>query len=192
MNYMDYYDNMQEVDTVISNSFYGSYLMTNYLYEMGHTDIAYVGTVGATNSITDRFLGYVKSLLEHGSTYREEWVIKDRDMDTGMIDMEENIRLPEEMPTAFVCNCDVTAAHLIRKLQKEGYRVPEDISVVGFDNYLYPGICDIGITTYEVDIAEMARRTMHKIYKKIADEKYTSGAFIVDGHLVKKDSVARR
>lgn len=190
--YMDYYDNMQEVDTVISNSFYGSYLMTNYLYEMGHTDIAYVGTVGATNSITDRFLGYVKSLLEHGSTCREEWVIKDRDMDTGMIDMEENIRLPEEMPTAFVCNCDVTAAHLIRKLQKEGYRVPEDISVVGFDNYLYPGICDIGITTYEVDIAEMARRTMHKIYKKIADEKYTSGAFIVDGHLVKKDSVARR
>ena len=113
-------------------------------------------------------------------------------METGMIDMEKNIQLPEEMPTAFVCNCDVTAAHLIRKLQKEGYRVPEDISVVGFDNYLYPGICDIGITTYEVDIAEMARRTMHKIYKKIADEKYTSGAFIVDGHLVKKDSVARR
>lgn len=40
-------------------------------------------------------------------------------------------------------------------------------SVVGFDNYLYPGTCDINITTYEVDISEMARRTIHKILKKI-------------------------
>ena len=157
---------------------------------MGHTEIAFVGTVCATNSITDRFLGYMKALLEHGSEYRKEWVIEDRDMETGRVDRD--IRLPEKMPTAFVCNCDLTAGYLIQKLQKAGYRVPEDISVVGFDNYLYPGICDVEITTYEVDISEMARRTMHKIYKKIADEKYTSGAFIVDGHLVKKDSVARR
>lgn len=40
-------------------------------------------------------------------------------------------------------------------------------SVVGFDNYLYLGTCDINITTYEVDISEMARRTIHKILKKI-------------------------
>ncbi|MCI6205249.1 MAG: substrate-binding domain-containing protein [Lachnospiraceae bacterium] len=79
-----------------------------------------------------------------------------------------------------------------KKLQKAGYRIPEDISVVGFDNYLYPGTCDINITTYEVDISEMACRTIHKILKKIANEKYTSGVFIVDGHLVHKDSVARR
>lgn len=65
-------------------------------------------------------------------------------------------------------------------------------SVVGFDNYLYPGTCDINITTYEVDISETARGTIHKILKKIANEKYTSGVFIVDGHLVHKDSVARR
>ena len=61
------------------------------------------------------------------------------------------------MPTAFVCNCDLAASYLIRKLENEGYRVPEDVSVVGFDNFLYPGLCDIGITTYEVDISEMAR-----------------------------------
>ena len=178
---MDYYDNSREVDTVISNSFYGSYMLTNYLFEMGHRDIAYVGTLCATNSITDRYLGYLKSLMEHGIELKQEWIVPDRD-----------IQLPEHMPTAFVCNCDLTAGYLIKKLQKAGYRIPEDISVVGFDNYLYPGTCDINITTYEVDISEMACRTIHKILKKIANEKYTSGVFIVDGHLVHKDSVARR
>lgn len=188
--YMDYYDNEREIDTVIANSFYGSYMLTNYLYDIGHRDIAYVGTLCATNSITDRFLGYMKSLMEHGSTYRKEWIIDDRDKETGNIDVDKYLQLPEQMPTAFVCNCDLTAGYLIKKLEKNGYSVPEDVSVVGFDNYLYPGTCDIGITTYEIDITEMARRTMHKMLKKIASEKYTSGMFTVGGHLVYKDSAA--
>ncbi|MDD6292206.1 MAG: substrate-binding domain-containing protein [Lachnospiraceae bacterium] len=190
--YMDYYDNEREVDTVIPNSFYGSYMLTNYLYDMGHRDIAYVGTVCATNSITDRYLGYLKSVMEHGMELRKDWVIDDRDVETGKIDLDKNICLPKEMPTAFVCNCDLTAGYLIKKLEKAGYRVPEDISVVGFDNYLYPGTCDVEITTFEVDISEMARRTIHKVLKKLSNEKYTSGVFIVSGHLVHKDSVARR
>ncbi len=188
---MDFYNDIAGLDTVISNSFYGTYALTNYLLEMGHRKIAYVGTVGMTNSITDRYLGYTKSLLEHGIPLRDDYVIDDRDTSTGRMDLELFYRLPEDMPTAFVCNCDLAASYLIRKLEREGYRIPQDISVVGFDNYLVPGLCDIGITTYEVDIAEMARRVVHKIVRKIANENYTAGVFIVDGHVVFKDSVAR-
>ncbi len=187
--YMDYYDNERELDTVIPNSFYGCYMLTNYLFSVGHRDIAYVGTLCATNSITDRYLGFLKAMLEHGITPREEWIIDDRDRENGYIDVQKHIQIPSVMPSAFVCNCDLTAAYLIRKLEKAGYHVPEDVSVVGFDNYLYPGTCDIGITTYEIDITEMAKRTIHKILKKIASEKYTSGVFTVGGHLVQKDSV---
>lgn len=188
---MDFYNDIAGLDTVISNSFYGTYALTNYLFQMGHRKIAYVGTIGMTNSITDRYLGYAKSLLEHGLTVRDDYVISDRDTNSGRMDTEKFYKLPKDMPTAFVCNCDLAASYLIRKLESQGYRVPEDISVVGFDNYLYPGLCDIGITTYEVDVAEMARRTIHKIVRKIANENYTAGVFIVDGHVVFKDSVAR-
>ncbi len=55
------------------------------------------------------------------------------------------------MPEAFVCNCDLAAGMLIQELEKQGYRVPEDVSVVGFDNYLYPGFPDKKITSYEVN-----------------------------------------
>lgn len=189
---MDFYNDTINLDTVISNSFYGTYALTNYLFQMGHKKIAYVGTVGTTNSITDRYLGYAKSLLEHHIEVRKDYVIDDRDTKTGRMDLDKYYQLPEDMPSAFVCNCDLAASYLIRKLRANGYLVPEDISVVGFDNYLFPGLCDIGITTYEVNIGEMARRVVHKIVRKIANENYTAGVFIVDGHMVIKDSVTRK
>lgn len=191
--YMDYYDHTKQRDTVISNSIYGTYALTNYLFDMGHRDIAFVGTPLATTSITDRYLGYQKSLMEHGQEIKPEWVIPDRDVTNGsQIDVDTKLEIPRRMPTAFVCNCDLTAGHLINKLKAVGYRVPEDVSVVGFDNYIYPGICDVEITSYEVNMVEMARRTVRNIIKKIEDPGFQPGMFIVDGHLVYKDSVARR
>jgi len=189
--YLDFYDRTMEVPSVINDNMYGTYMLTNYLVSMGHKKIAYVGTVGMTNSITDRYLGYLKSMMEHGMDVPKDYVMDDRDTKTGRMDLEKYYKFPKDMPTAFVCNCDLAASYLIRKLENEGYRIPEDVSVVGFDNFLYPGLCDIGITTYEVDISEMARRAIHKIVRKIANENYTAGVFIVDGHVVFKDSVAR-
>ncbi|MBO5303477.1 MAG: LacI family DNA-binding transcriptional regulator [Lachnospiraceae bacterium] len=190
--FLDFCNNKQNMDAVISDSYYGAYCLTNYLFDMGHKKIAYVGTILSTGSITDRYLGYVKSLLEHGESPKAEWQIDDRRKDDCFIDAENLLKLPtEDMPTAFFCNCDLTASILIKKLGENGYRVPEDISVVGYDNYLFPGLCDVGITTYEVDMKEMARRTIHTILKKIRGESYRKGIHIVEGHLVIKESVKR-
>lgn len=60
--YLDFYDEKHSGDAVISNGYFGSYMMTNYLFDMGHTKIAYVGTLLYSKSITDRYFGYAKSL----------------------------------------------------------------------------------------------------------------------------------
>ena len=189
--YMDFTDEELEADAVVSDSFYGAYQLANYLIGMGHRKIAYVGTLLATTSITDRYLGYTKSLMEHGIPIRSEWQINDRDLTSGYIDEENLLQLPEEMPTAFMCNCDLTAGKLINKLSRMGYRVPEDISVVGYDDYIYPGICEVGITTYEVDLAEMARCAVGVLLEKMSGRGQNHGIHIVEGHLVIKDSVRR-
>lgn len=190
---LDFYDKRHECDAVVTDNFYGMYKLTNYLFDMGHTQIGYVGTLLYTNSITDRYFGYCKALLEHGQRVREDWVLDDRDMETGdqgkMIDFE--FRLPAEMPTAFACNCDLSAGLLIEELKKRGYRVPEDISIVGFDNYIYPGVCDLPITTYEVDIREMAKKAINHLIKKMSGEHYKEGITIVEGHMVIKESVKK-
>lgn len=189
---LDFYDRKHQCDAVITDNYYGMYKMTNYLFEMGHEDIAYVGTLLSTSSITDRYFGYSKALLEHGKKVREDWIIEDRDVDSGKREDDFVFRLPKEMPTAFVCNCDLTAGLLINALREKGYRVPEDISVTGFDNYIHPSVCDIGITTYEIDIKEMARKTINNLIKKMAGEHYKQGVSIVEGRLVFKESVRKR
>ena len=139
---------------------------------------------------------FLKKLEEAGSAelkeleQKREWVLDDRHIETGKIDTVNMLQIPKDMPTAFVCNCDLTASLLIKKLRENGYRVPEDISVVGFDNYLYPGLSDIRITTYEVDMGEMARRALHNMIKKITSDNYKSGVTVVEGRLVLKDSVS--
>lgn len=191
--YLDFYETDDFVDCFISDGFYGTYLLTNYLYNKGHRDIAFVGTLFATESITDRYLGYVKALMEHGIKPREDYLIPDRDLQSGLRSNYTDYDFPAQMPTAFVCNCDFIASLVIKSLIERGYRVPEDISVVGFDNFLYPpSLTDIPITTYEVDMKEMAKGAINTIIKKINKESYKKKIHIVEGQLIEKDSVKER
>ena len=187
--YVDFAHSSNKRDCVISDSFYGAYQLTNYLFGMGHRDIAYVGTLLTTGSITDRYLGYLKSMMEHGVRVREDWVIPDRDRVTGMMDTGRFFPIPEKMPTAFVCNCDLAASYLERKLKEKGYRCPEDISIAGYDNLQYPAITDVHFTTYEVDTKEMARKAVHNLIHKINREYYRKGTVIVVGHLIQRETV---
>ena len=104
----------------------------------------------------------------------------------------EHIKLPEHMPEAFVCNCDLTAGNLIVELEKQGYRVPEDISVVGFDNYLYPGFPDKKITSYEVNTQVMVKVALEKALKQIKNPASGRGLSVVSGKIVEKESVRKK
>lgn len=187
--YLDFNDESRDGISVISDSFYGSYYLTNYLFEKGHRDIAFVGSLLQTTSITDRYLGYVKSMMEHGMQVRPDWQIEDRDKKTGIIFEPDKLPLPLELPTAFVCNCDLTAGVLIKRLEKEGYKVPEDFSVVGYDNFIFPGTCDVEITTYEVDMPVMVQKAVSYLASLLNGEEIKMGTHIITGHLVEKDSV---
>ena len=187
--YMDFYDKQLQGDCVISNSFYGAYSMTNYLFKMGHEKIGFVGTVPSTESIMDRYLGYRKSLMEHGVEERQDWILRDREENS--VYCFDTIALPEELPTAFVCNSDLTAGRMVRSLREAGYRVPEDVSLVGYDNWLHPGLCDVPITTYSVDMNKMAQTGIHILLRRIAGDDSRCNMRIVEGELVVRESVRK-
>ena len=189
--YLDTCDTRVEMDSVISDSFYGSYYLTNYLFEMGHKKIGFVGNILGTSSITDRYLGYVKSLMEHGQKYSDICIIEDRSDETGIMYSSDNLELPKNMPTAFVCNCDLAASVLIKRLEDDGYNVPDDFSVVGYDNYLFPGLCDVALTTYEVDMVEMVKKVLDIVISRLEGKPYKSGINIIEGRMIIRDSVKR-
>lgn len=184
--FLDFYDKELWADSVIGDNFYGMYLMTEYLFEHGLNRMAYVGSIRATSSIMDRYCGFRKALWEHGVELPEEWLIEDRN-ELGDI----NFELPERLPEAFVCNCDLVAGKLILMLEERGLRVPEDISVVGFDNYLYPGFPDKHITSYEVNTKVMVRVALEKVMKRLRNPQSGTGLDIISGHIVEKESVRK-
>jgi LacI family transcriptional regulator len=153
---------------------------------MGHKKIGFFGNFNATSSINDRFLGYLKCLIENGLEYHREWTLDDRD-DRGIL--YTKINFPSEMPTAFVCNCDETAFRVIAALKSKGVRVPEDVSVVGYDNYTVSSISVPAITTMEVDIRKMAEVSVELMVKKLANPSYSEGRRIISGKLIIKNSV---
>lgn len=182
---MDFWDDELDCDAILSNNYLGTYQMTRQLLKQGHREIAFLGNIKANGNIMDRYLGYQKALLEWGIPVREEWLISDRNAETGDMAVE----LPEKMPTAFACNSDLAASLLLDKLEEAGYSVPEDISIVGFDNFLFDHPFAEKITTYDVDIKAMAAICVKTILKKISGSDKRLGVRIIDGHIVHRSSV---
>ena len=186
--FLDFYDEHYHVDSIVSDSYYGGYLLTDYLISMGHRRIGFMGNVTETSSIHDRFMGYIKALMEHGIPYRKDWTLADREPNGPLI---TDLVFPPDMPTAFVCNCDETAFRVISALKESGYRVPEDVSVVGYDNYMVSDMCVPSITTVEVNLEIMAQATVDIIFKKLEHPDYSEGKRIIPGKLIIKNSVRR-
>lgn len=169
---LDFYLDNPNYSCVISDNVFSSYNLTNYLISQGHTKIGFVGSIKETSSIQDRYLGYYKSLISNNIDLNSQWVIDDRNHNGDMLDFE----LPQQMPTAFVCNCDETAYHFINKLKKVGYRIPEDISVVGFDNFVYSTLTDPPLTTVDFNISKLASNSV-KILKSYINAKHQDRFF---------------
>lgn len=189
--FLDFYDNKKDSDAVVTDNYLGMYRVVNHLIEMGHKKIAFVGTLMTTSSITDRYFGYCKALAENSIQIRNDYIVDDRVYFNGDMLSEDSLSLPKDMPSAFACNCDVTASTVINLLKKKGYSVPDDISVTGFDNYITPGDPNTQITTYEVDVKELAVQTLRIIIAKMSGEPYKKGVLTVPGKLVLRDTVLK-
>ena len=184
---MDFYDSAIRADMVIGDSVGGAAMLTQHLIDQGHRDIAYYGSVRATSSIMERYLGFVSAMVSNGLPVRPECIISDRD-DEGAL---QPLVLPEKRPTALVCNCDWTARWAIDQLEKQGIRVPEDISIVGFDDYNYVPATVPPLTTYRVDREDMCRTVVQLVADRCAGGRKPHARIIVGGHCVYRESVRK-
>lgn len=184
--FLDFYGSREDAETVLSDSFYGAYMLTSHLIANGHRRIGFLGSIASTSSIADRYLGYYKALLENRIPLRQDWIISDRSNES---DIYPSFTLPQDMPTAFVCNCDETAYKLVNQLKGMGLSVPDDISVVGYDNHIYSTISTPRLTTIDVNSRVMSSEAVDIILHKIRDGSYKRGRTLVTGKLVRRESV---
>lgn len=182
---MDFHYRGLNLDTIVSNNFQASYEITSHLIDCGHKEIGFIGNIKTTTSIQDRYLGFYKAILENDLDINETFLIKDRDKENNLID----IKFPEKLPTAYVCNSDYAAYILIKKLIDCGYKVPEDISVVGFDDVQYSEFSEPKLTTVRVKRRDMAKTALKRVAKRIKDKDVDTKMFVTDTEIVYRDSV---
>ena len=183
--FLDFYDPSVTADAVVGDGIYGACCLTEHLISQGHRHIGFVGDVQATSSIMERYLGFVSAMTAHGLPIRPECVLRDRDAQGCFLPLE----LPEALPTAFVCNCDAVAAWLIEQLRGRGIRVPEDVSVTGYDDFL-PGAQALpALTTFRVDRKAMVQTTVRLVTERCSGIVRPVGRVVVGGEAVYRDSV---
>jgi len=148
------------VHSVMIDNVTASRMATEHLVHLGHRRIAYIGDQFGYQSDTERFAGYRQALERAGLTFQPELVVHgDGKPEGGMRAMEQLLRL-SPLPTAVFCYNDMTALGALRVARMRGLRVPEDISLVGFDDLFIASYTEPPLTTIRQPKRRMGQRAM--------------------------------
>lgn len=172
-------------DMVLSNNYVGAMRATQYLIDLGHREIGFIGTPTTSENVMSRFLGYRRSLMANHLPYRSEFYVEERDRRTEDVD---GIPLPEKLPTAFFASSDYAALFVLEALEARGIRVPADVSMTSYDNYLARRPHSNPFTSYNVDMEQMAKTAVKIILRKIAGDDRKPSFHFVDSELVIRGS----
>ncbi|MGQ9631592.1 MAG: LacI family DNA-binding transcriptional regulator [bacterium] len=136
----------------------GGFLAVEYLIELGHRDIGFILGPDYSGDAQQRLAGYKGALAQHGLQYDEGLTIKGgNDEESGYRSM--NALLDRKKPLSAVCTFnDRTALGAMRAIRNRGLRVPEDISVVGFDDIPAAEYSEPPLTTIRQPVRELGRQ----------------------------------
>ena len=127
-----------ELNRVVVNNVHGGYLATRHLIDLGHTRIGYVTDFlesrFPSQPIYDRFLGYCQALEEADIPYRADYVVQGRHGREEGRDLAHQLLAMVDPPSAIFAYSDTQAFGILEAARQRGLRVPEDLSVIGFDD----------------------------------------------------------
>lgn len=181
-----------DVPGVFSDDIKGGYEMTQHLISLGHTRIGFIhGKVGR-KAASDRFIGYCKALKESEITLDESLLRQ------GNFDIESGEKCARSLlskdarPTAIFASNDYMAAGVYKVAQQMGIKIPNDLSIAGYDNS--PVACHLwpGLTTMEQPVDTLAKYAFRKlIVNRIGNSDETIRSSF-DSHLITRNSTAPR
>jgi DNA-binding LacI/PurR family transcriptional regulator len=162
----------------------------NHLIERGHRRIAYLGDQFGYQSDAERCAGYRESLEAAGIGYTHELVVQgDGKPEGGQSAMDQLLALADP-PTAICCYNDMMALGAIRSICLHGLRVPEDISVVGFDDLFFASYMQPPLTTVRQPMRRMGQLAMESLFKLMSGDEMEI-RIKVDAELIVRESTAR-
>ena len=164
-----------------------SKMATEYLISLGHRKIGYVSS-SSSDPVSDlRQEGYSKGLAE-AAEHIEDWRIEGDGSSEGGRAAIERLFIKDTLPTAFFCYNDDTAIGVISALQIRGYRVPEDFSVIGFDDIPFANNITPALTTVRQPRSQIGQMAMSYLLDSLSGDTPAPEETLIHGDLVVRES----
>ncbi|RLP76054.1 LacI family transcriptional regulator [Mycetocola tolaasinivorans] len=176
--------------SVGSTNWAGGRTAVDHLIEHGHRRIGYIGGPESAECNTARFNGYLGALRAAGIAVRDEYITGTSfGPEAGIAGLRHFMAL-EEPPTAVFAGSDSTAVGLIQEARRLGVRIPEDLSIVGYDGTSLSEQTVPRLTTVQQPLQEMGRTALRLVLSQAAGDDLGSHHIELATHLIERDSVA--
>ena len=165
----------------------GAQQAVNYLLSLGHTKIGIIGPKDI-NPALSRMKGFKKALAGNNLQYNDQWAVESSFNEKSGYQAMQEILVFKNKPTAIFCQSDVIAIGAVNAIKEAGLKVPDDFSVIGFDDieickYLTPSLTTISQNTYK-----LGEKAVELLLKMINSPEDTFPPIILATELIKRNS----
>ena len=189
---IDSYCNDHYYHNVRIDDAYGSYLATKYILDCGHRAVAFFsGRIKENGVMKKRLAGYRDALAEYELPFREELVFE------GNIDYKDGIASAQRLmdaglpATAVVAAADILAIGAAKAFYERGVKVPDEISLMGFDDLEIAQYMTPGLTTVKQQISAKGEKAVELLIRNINEPELTKQELILPVSLVERGSVRK-
>jgi len=159
-----------DTDIIEDNSFTGGYLATKHLIDCGHKAIGLIaGELDKTTART-RYEGFVKAMNEANLPIHENWIMEGFFEHEDGYECMNKILAQDNLPTAVFCCNDVMALGAISAITEKGLRVPDDISIIGYDNIHSSRFYAPPLTTIHQSKSRLGAQAVNLLFERIANK----------------------
>ena len=187
---LDHLSTDMQFSGVAINNIDSARLATKYLLDMGHEKIGYLSGKFRIRAFRLRGQGYrhelEKAKIKYEAAYR---IPLSTTMDGAYSDMKEYLKKKPKLPTAFFADNDMIALGAMKAMKESGIKIPDDVSIIGFDDLPYSEICSPRLTSLRVPKQEMGMIAVKRMIEIMKDKTQVKTNIEVGTDFVIRDSV---
>ncbi|KGQ24074.1 substrate-binding domain-containing protein [Gallibacterium anatis] len=188
---MDWWPTELNADKIYENSEFGAYLATKTLIEQGHKNIAIITGKLDKSLAHNRLLGYQKALQDAHLPINPDWIIESHfDFEGGVEGMKKLLQITPRPTAVFACS-DTIAVGVYQVAWQQGLRIPQDISVIGYDNIMLAQYLTPPLTTIHQPKAELGKLAVETLLERIKSPDLEYKTTMLQPQLIWRTSVAK-
>lgn len=182
-----------QINSVTTANLEGGYKATKFLIEKGFDRICFLGQINVFSAYKDRFAGYKLALENSDIELNSNYILTDEALFVPELDLEKiALHIKNHKISSVFCASDRIAIRLMGKLQALGYNIPNDISIVGFDDIENADIVSPPLTTVRVSRTELGKKAAQILIDLVKGKNDNTSNIAIHPKLIVRNSVAEK